>query len=332
MSDELVLTSPGEESIGPRLARHREARGLTLATAAAKLHCEESILRALETERFGEIGARVFVQGHLRRYGEFLGIPVDELLADWSRRSASATDPDLRRVPRAPVRAIDPQAWGRRIGAAAAAVVIAVAAWWILRGGSVAQPNAVAPTLPGTAPVVVNSEVASTDLAAPAQATSAVPAEPAPPAEAAMPAEAATPAEAVTPAESATPAAAAIPATSSALSVARPAQLITPRVVDRHSIVVSAAGADCWTEIYDARGQRLFFDLLRRGNRASVEGEAPLRVLLGRADVTTLQVDGKSVVIPANFRRDSTAHVNVYSPSRLERFIKPEDGTGSSPQ
>ena len=320
MSDELVLTSPGEESIGPRLARLRSAQGLTTAAAAARLHCDEAIIKALETERFEEIGARVFVQGHLRRYGEFLGIPVDELLADWSRRSASATDPDLRRVPRAPVRAIDPQAWGRRIGAAAAAVVIAVAAWWILRGGSVAQPNAAAPTLPAAAPVVVNSEVASTDLAAPAQATSAVPAEPAPPAEAA------------TPAESATPAAAAMPATSSALSVARPAQLITPRVVDRHSIVVSAAGADCWTEIYDARGQRLFFDLLRRGNRASVEGEAPLRVLLGRADVTTLQVDGKSVAIPENFRRDSTAHVNVYSPSRLERVVKPEDGTGSSPQ
>jgi cytoskeletal protein RodZ len=170
MNDELVLTSPGEESIGPRLARHREARGLTLAAAAAKLHCDESLLRALETERFAEIGARVFVQGHLRRYADLLGAPVDELLAEWSRRGAAAAQPDLTQVPRAPTRAVDPQVWARRIGSAAAALVIAVAAWWILRGGSVATPApapsaapAAASMVPGVPAVAASPAAASVD-------------------------------------------------------------------------------------------------------------------------------------------------------------------------
>ena len=140
MTAKFVLTSPGEESIGPRLARLRTERGMTTAAAAAKLHCDETILQALESERFNDIGARVFVQGHLRRYAEFLGAPVDEILAEWSRRGASFSEPDLTQVPRAPARAVDPQAVGRRVGYVAAAVVITVAAWWILQGGGVARP------------------------------------------------------------------------------------------------------------------------------------------------------------------------------------------------
>jgi cytoskeleton protein RodZ len=297
MTDELVLTSPGEESIGPRLARHREGRGLTLEAAAAKLHCDVAILRALETERFGEIGARVFVQGHLRRYAEFLGAPADELLAEWARRGAAQTDPDLTRVPRAPARVVDPQAWARRLGSLAAALVIAVAAWWILKGGGVATPVPSVPAAMPSAAVAtpaVNMSTMVPPVASDPVAAAQVEAVPI----------AAVPIAAVPVASASVPAAA-------------------TQVAGRRSIVLTAGAADSWVEVYDATGRRLYFDLVRRGSRATAEGAAPLRVLVGRADTMALEIDGRGVTIPAELLRNATAHFTIDSQSRLARYLKP---------
>lgn len=313
MNDELVLTSPGEESIGPRLARHREARGLTLAAAAAKLHCDESLLRALETERFAEIGARVFVQGHLRRYADLLGAPVDELLAEWSRRGAAAAQPDLTQVPRAPARAVDPQVWARRIGSAAAALVIAVAAWWILRGGSVATPApapsaapAAASMVPGVPAVAASPAAASVDGLADSPAVVEAPA-------ATMPAVARPVA--------ALPAAATPATTPAATATAEPAVAGDPAV--RRSLRLTAGAADTWVEVYDAGGRRLFFDLVRSGGTASAAGVVPLRVLVGRADTTALTIDGRGVTIPGSMMRNGTAHFTVDGRAQLTRYVKP---------
>ena len=304
MTDELVLTSPGDESIGPRLARHREGRGLTLEAAAAKLHCDVAILRALETERFGEIGARVFVQGHLRRYAEFLGAPADELLAEWARRGAAQTDPDLTRVPRAPARVVDPQAWGRRLGSLAAALVIAVAAWWILKGGGVATP---VPSVPAAMPsAAVATPAVNMSTMVPPVASGPV---------TAAPVAAAPVAEAA-----ATPP---VRGVSTSVAPAAPAAPAATPVAGRRSIVLTAGAADSWVEVYDATGRRLYFDLVRRGSRATAEGAAPLRVLVGRADTTALEIDGRGVTIPAELLRNATAHFTIDSQSRLARYLKP---------
>jgi cytoskeleton protein RodZ len=302
MTDELVLTSPGEESIGPRLARHREGRGLTLEAAAARLHCDVAILRALETERFGEIGARVFVQGHLRRYAEFVGAPADELLAEWARRGAAQTDPDLTRVPRAPARVVDPQAWARRLGSLAAALVIAVAAWWILKGGGVATP---VPSVPAAMPsAAVATPAVNMSTMVPPVAPAPVAAAPAAAAQVEAVPIAAVPSAAVPVASASVPAAA-------------------TQVAGRRSIVLTAGAADSWVEVYDATGRRLYFDLVRRGSRATAEGAAPLRVLVGRADTMALEIDGRGVTIPAELLRNATAHFTIDSQARLARYLKP---------
>ena len=302
MTDELVLTSPGDESIGPRLARHREGRGLTLEAAAARLHCDVAILRALETERFGEIGARVFVQGHLRRYAEFVGAPADELLAEWARRGAAQTDPDLTRVPRAPARVVDPQAWARRLGSLAAALVIAVAAWWILKGGGVATP---VPSVPAARPsAAVATSAVNMSTMVPPVASAPVAAAPAAAAQVEAVPIAAVPIAAVPVASASVPAAA-------------------TQVAGRRSIVLTAGAADSWVEVYDATGRRLYFDLVRRGSRATAEGAAPLRVLVGRADTMALEIDGRGVTIPAELLRNATAHFTIDSQARLARYLKP---------
>lgn len=289
MNDELELTPRTDgASIGQRLRARREAAGLSIATAAAKLHCDQAILTSLEADRFEELGAPVFAQGHLRRYAELVGAPVNELLADWAKRGTPVAAPDLTRIPRAPSRGLDRELWGRRLGGLAGAVVIAVAAWWILRGGAVQTPPAViaarvvtAPATPPTATSMVAAPVAPLASVAPV-----------------VPPEAAAPA--VTAAvEFAAPAAAAIVA----LSI--------------------EARENCWTEIYDAEGRKLYFDTLRSGNRAAVTGKPPLRVLLGRADRASLTVEGRQVAIPAALIRNTTAYFTVDAAAELRDLPRP---------
>jgi cytoskeleton protein RodZ len=68
---------------------------------------------------------------------------------------------------------------------------------------------------------------------------------------------------------------------------------------------------DCWTEITDARGERLFFGLGRPGTSSVVVGEAPIVVLLGNADGVHLTVDGTEYPIPADARRGNLARFTL---------------------
>ena len=275
MNGELDLTRTDNGSIGQRLRERRETAGLSIEAAAAKLYCDASIITALEADRFDELGAPVFAQGHLRRYAELVGAPVTELLAEWAQRGARVAVPDLTRIPRAPSPALDREVWGRRLGALAGAVVIAVAAWWILQGGAVQTP----PAAPAEARV---AEGRVAEVPAAASPTGASPV-------------AATAPSSTTPASAAT---------------ARLALSIEVR-------------ENCWTEVYDADGRKLYFDTLRAGNRAAVTGAAPLRVLLGRADRASLTIDGRPVAIPTTLIRNTTAYFTVDAAAQLQDLPRP---------
>ena len=56
---------------------------------------------------------------------------------------------------------------------------------------------------------------------------------------------------------------------------------------------------DSWVEVYDSRGERLFYDVASAGSVQSVEGRPPLRVVLGNSVGVTVEVDGQSREIPA---------------------------------
>ena len=68
---------------------------------------------------------------------------------------------------------------------------------------------------------------------------------------------------------------------------------------------------DCWTEITDASGRRLYFDLGVAGRTVDLSGEAPFNVLFGDAENVSLAVDGQSFEIPAADRRGRTARLTI---------------------
>lgn len=75
------------------------------------------------------------------------------------------------------------------------------------------------------------------------------------------------------------------------------------------TLQISYSG-DCWTEISDARGRRLFFDLGRSGRTVNLSGEAPFNVLFGDAENVSLLVNGQVFELPAADRR-GTARLTI---------------------
>jgi len=65
---------------GARLRQAREAAGLSLEQAARRVHLTTRVLNALEAEAWEQIGAPIFVRGHLRSYAQILGLDAHELL------------------------------------------------------------------------------------------------------------------------------------------------------------------------------------------------------------------------------------------------------------
>jgi cytoskeleton protein RodZ len=62
-------------------------------------------------------------------------------------------------------------------------------------------------------------------------------------------------------------------------------------------LAISYTG-ECWTEVSDAAGTRLFFGMARAGQRVAVRGEAPFSVVLGNAAAATLSLAGEPWPIP----------------------------------
>ena len=298
------------EPIGAQLTRLRAARGKTPAEVATALRCDTKTIDALEGERWAELGAPVFSRGHLRRYAEFLGVPADPLLEQWNaEQGGSAVLPDLSLGPQAP-RPLDTQRWGRRLAMLAGAFVIALAAWWILQGAEMRPAATLAPVeasapMP-TAPVV--PAPAPVDLAPVPAAAIALEAAPH-----------AAPDAADDAAADAVPDAAPV----AAVPVGVTPAVAAPSAPGDGVAVAFTASEPCWAEVVDATGARRLYAMLQPGQRVSVQGAPPLRVVLGRGDVTALEISGSAAAIPADAVRNSVARFEIAASGAM-RALPPE--------
>ena len=256
--------APESRTIGQRLRAGRERSGLSVAATAEKLHLDPKVIESLEADRFSELGASVYVRGHLRRYADFVGEPGAEMVASYSDLSASRPPPpDLTQVPH-PERRSDPRRLKTPLVGLAAAALLALAIWWVLAGSKPTDRSGPRATETAAAPVENPAAPATVATTAPAATQPAV-----------------TPA-----ATTATPGPA----------QARPEQPATTRST---RLKLELAN-DSWVEVYDSRGERLFADVASAGSVQRFEGRPPLRVVLGNSTGVVVEVDGQSREIPTN--------------------------------
>jgi cytoskeleton protein RodZ len=67
-----------QKETGASLRRAREQQGMTLEQAAAALKLPARIVEAIEAGRWQQLGAAVFVRGHLRSYARLVGVNLDD--------------------------------------------------------------------------------------------------------------------------------------------------------------------------------------------------------------------------------------------------------------
>ncbi len=73
------------ETIGQRLKREREARYISLEKAAEETRIRRAFLQALEADDFSVMPSAAQGRGFLRNYAEYLGVDIDELIAEIQR-------------------------------------------------------------------------------------------------------------------------------------------------------------------------------------------------------------------------------------------------------
>jgi len=86
------------------------------------------------------------------------------------------------------------------------------------------------------------------------------------------------------------------------------------QVADGETLLVLDYSGDCWTEISDATGRRLFFDMGRAGRTVELTGRAPFAVLFGNAENVNVRVDGDDYPIAPSNPGSRTARLTIVSP------------------
>ena len=281
---------------GERLAAARRELGVSVRDIAKELHLDEPKVRALEENRFEVLGAPVFAKGHLRKYAELMRVPIDDVISDYYLLNRSAGAPPVVGPPR---EGRSDRSVGPWVAGFIVILMVATAAWWWLNREPSAQPVIEPATL---APFESERSGEATqqlaDNRSPMRDSESVD----------LPEQLEIASNAVDPQV----------ATDDALPEPEPDLQMAD--VARDGGIGTAEGSveltlsysgECWTEVTDATGQRLFYNLGTDGRSVTISGTEPLRVLLGNSTNVSIQVNGLDYSIPTASRRGNTARLSI---------------------
>jgi cytoskeletal protein RodZ len=125
-------------------------------------------------------------------------------------------------------------------------------------------------------------------------------------------------------ATSAAPASGAGPAAGSAAAGATPVS--APERAKNQSQITLRYSSDSWTEVYDASGARLFYDVGAANSVQTVVGTPPLRVVLGNASGVSIEYNGHSKPIAKMSRPDGSVQFSINRTGQVVRAKPVADG------
>lgn len=300
--------------IGTRLKAAREGKGLTLLQAAEKMHVDPRILESLEAENFAALGAAVYVKGHMRHYAELVGEQATELQELYATSTRAApVQPDLTRISRVP-----PDNDVAKLAGPAVVALVAIAAigalWWLVSAPSKKPlPTPLQESMHSgesntSAPESVGAEasspagVGSPDAGAPPRT---------PPGSGGKVAKSAP--VSINTAATATPAVTKTVPVSTAVGAS---QTAPPATRSKEGQLTLKFSSDSWAEVYDASGQRLFYDVGAASSAHTVKGPVPMRVVLGNASGVSVEYNGRPASIPSTVMPDGSVRFVINARGR----------------
>jgi cytoskeleton protein RodZ len=265
---------------GERLAEARRTQQVSIDEIAKELHLDEHKVRALERNEFDVLGAPVFAKGYLRKYAQLVGVRVEDVLADYHHLTRAVVVPPVISSRQRPRQELSPGPW---IAVIVVVIVAATAYWWFTRPAPppAREPAAVEATEATDAPDTETVEVEPAAAEPEPDDTGAEPEEtPAPPVEAAT----------LEPAVE---------------------ESTTPEVIPGQMRLLLSYTGDCWTEITDANGRRLLFDLGKDGRTVELSGVEPFNVLFGNPGNVIVRVNGEDFALPPTNRPDRPMRLTI---------------------
>ena len=258
-------------SCGERLLAARLERSVSVAEIAKELHISEQKVEALERNEFETLGAQVFAKGYIRKYAQMVGANADEIVSDYNELAAADAQPVFKARPR-PRREMSPGPWIAVI----VLIIIAATVYWVINNRpqmfslSDQQPDALTSenTIPqdNTVAIELRDDAAGLADAAPAAVVE-------------------------------TPAVADEPLAEAVVPEAQVPEAAAPD--DGQLTLLLTFSGDCWTEISDGSGRRLYFGQGHDGRTVELSGVAPFNVLFGNAGNVTLRLNGSAYDIGA---------------------------------
>lgn len=281
-------TSSDNEPQGPlggeRLAKARKAQKISVLEIAKELHLDEPKVRALERNDFEMLGAPVFAKGHLKKYAQVVQVDEGDVLTDYYQLTRAAGMPPLVSTRSRPRREMSPGPW---IAVIVVIIVVATAYWWFTT-----QPISADDPLRDLVP---EETVSAAGNSAAANAVD----------DAVEPPEDAVGEEALGEEPPAAEPIAAAPEAPRAESGSG------PTLIDGQMRLLVTYSGDCWTEITDAMGRRLFFGMGTDGRTVELSGDAPFNILFGNVANVRLQVNGADRPIADAERKGRTAKLTI---------------------
>jgi cytoskeleton protein RodZ len=119
------------------------------------------------------------------------------------------------------------------------------------------------------------------------------------------------------------PSPAAPPSSGSSASVASTAA--PPRSKNQAQVTLHYS-ADSWTEVYDASGARLFYDVGAANSVQTVVGKPPLRVVLGNASGVAVEFNGHNTSVAKLAQPDGSVQFSINRSGRVVRAKPVADG------
>lgn len=288
--------------IGTRLKAAREKKGLTLLQAAERLHLDSRILEWLEAENFAALGAPVYARGHLRHYAELVDespAQLQELYAEATR--AAPAQPDLTQIARGEPE-FDASRFARPAMVGLVAIAVIGTVWWFIQTSEHGQA-ATAQTQPQAHSITQSAAADGAQATDTGNGPPGTPQQPQPATPGMANTKATTPgarAAATNTLATSTPNAHSAPVAASTSGATAPPP--SPRA--KEGELTLKFNADSWAEVYDASGERLFYDVGAASSTHTVRGPAPLRVVLGNAAGVSLEFNGRPAAVPASKQAD----------------------------
>ena len=311
-------------STGVRLRNAREQLGLSQQVVAERLCLKVSTVRDIEEDKAPADLASTFLRGYIRSYAKLVHIPEEELLPMMEKQAP------VRAAKVAPMQSFSlgkrrkkRDGWLMSFTWLVLFVVIGLTgAWWwqnhkaqqeeitTMADQSSAELNNSAGE--GAQSIPLNTDTSATASETPAatantpDTTTAQTAAPAVNQTAQAPADSAV----VSPSQANVETAPATTANNAVQPLPSDPAGVTAAPADPNALVMNF-NADCWLEVTDATGKKLFSGLQRKDGTLNLAGQAPYKLKIGAPAAVQIQFQGKPVDLSRFIRTNQVARLTL---------------------